>query len=286
VDNRTADKIKRNLHRPGVRARAFFIKLLLSTFPGVGLLDRAFERNGFCVVRTPDLIFGGDIREFHSVPGKFAGVIGGSPCQDFSLKRRAKPTGYGVKMLREFCRIVLESQPDFFLLENVPNVPDIAVPGFIVQRFNLNAKECGSRQNRLRCFQFGSRDGTPLIIVRTPPAPKLERCCLASEHNDKDRRTFADFCELQGLPRTFNLKSFHKSGKYTAVGNGVPLPLGLTVARAIVSRKQNPGVKLCACLCGRIVTGKQVTATPACRKRIERNRDKSRHGKRVLVTVN
>ena len=34
---------------------------MLSLFPGIGLLDMAFEEEGFCVVRGPDLLWGGDI---------------------------------------------------------------------------------------------------------------------------------------------------------------------------------------------------------------------------------
>jgi len=45
-------------------------------FPGIGMLDRGFEDVGFCVVRGPDLIWGGDIRNFHPPAGRFAGVIG------------------------------------------------------------------------------------------------------------------------------------------------------------------------------------------------------------------
>ena len=31
--------------------------LVLSLFPGLGLLDQAFEEDGFCVVRGPDLLW-------------------------------------------------------------------------------------------------------------------------------------------------------------------------------------------------------------------------------------
>lgn len=34
-------------------------RLILSLFPGIGLLDRAFEECGFCVVRGPDILWGG-----------------------------------------------------------------------------------------------------------------------------------------------------------------------------------------------------------------------------------
>jgi DNA (cytosine-5)-methyltransferase 1 len=60
------------------------MQLVLSLFPGIGLLDMAFELEGFCVVRGPDVLWGGDIRRFHPPSGKFDGVIGGPPCQAFS----------------------------------------------------------------------------------------------------------------------------------------------------------------------------------------------------------
>ena len=40
--------------------------LVLSLFPGIGLMDRAFEEEGFCVVRGPDLLWGGNIKTFHA----------------------------------------------------------------------------------------------------------------------------------------------------------------------------------------------------------------------------
>jgi DNA (cytosine-5)-methyltransferase 1 len=70
-------------------------QLVLSLFPGIGLLDMAFEEAGFCVVRGPDVLFGGDIRRFHPLPGRFDGVIGGPPCQWFSrLAHMVRQSGY------------------------------------------------------------------------------------------------------------------------------------------------------------------------------------------------
>src|ERR1044071_7936151 len=141
--------------------------LILSLFPGIDLFGRGFELEGFCVVRGPDLLWGQDIRAFNPPCKTFEGVIGGSPCQDFSRLRRNAPTGYGLEMLGEFVRCVAAAAPDWFILENVPGVPDVAVAGYQVQRFNLTAKERGIPQSRLRAFQFGSRDGKPLVIARS-----------------------------------------------------------------------------------------------------------------------
>src|SRR5437899_2029616 len=93
--------------------------LVLSLFPGAGLLDRGFEQAGYCVVRGPDVVFGQRIETFHAAAGHFAGVIGGPPCQDFSQARRRPPTGHGERMLAEFKRVVTDAEPDWWLMENV-----------------------------------------------------------------------------------------------------------------------------------------------------------------------
>lgn len=247
-------------------------QLVLSVFPGADLLGRGFEAAGFCVVRGPDIVWGGDVREFHPPAGCFGGVIGGSPCQDFSRKRRTPPTGEGLELLGEFVRVVREASPEWFLLENVPGVPSITVSGYSIQRFNLNAAECGGRQSRLRAFQFGSRDGTCLVVDRADTATELEPTCLASEAAQPGRRGFADFCELQGLPRDFDLPGLSLAAKYRAVGNGVPVHMARVIGQAVRSRGESRFVTLCACNCGRRVTGRQTAATPACRKRLERSR--------------
>lgn len=248
-------------------------QLVLSIFPGIDLLGRGFESEGFCVVRGPDLIYGGDIREFHPVTDRFDGIIGGPPCQDFSKARRSEPTGYGLEMLSEFTRCVTEAQPLWFLIENVPTVPTVQVEGYAIQRFDLNASECGLSQNRPRHFQFGHRLGWIIIIEYGAKSHNVERCCVASEGNKSGRRTWSRFCELQGLPATFYLPGWSRSAKYAAVGNGVPIPMGRVIARAVTAARAPVGFRICDCGCGRPVAGKQMTATVACRKRLQRKRD-------------
>jgi DNA (cytosine-5)-methyltransferase 1 len=93
-------------------------QLVLSLFPGIDLLGRAFEEvwvDGICVVRGPDVIFGGDIRGWHVPAGKFDGVIGGPPCQAFSeLVKLVKHNGHSPKfgnLIPEFCRCIEEGHP-------------------------------------------------------------------------------------------------------------------------------------------------------------------------------
>ena len=243
---------------------------VVSLFPGIDMMGKGFELAGFCVVRGPDPIFGGDIRAFIPPRGVFAGVIGGPPCQDFSKKRRTPPTGYGKKMLNEFMRVVFVAQPEWWLMENVPEVPDVRIPGYSWQRLDLRANEFGLKQNRLRHFQYGRRDRASLILPRFVTNKATEPCCLASEGEKSTRRSWADFCELQGLPRDFTLPGFTQSGKYRAVGNGVPIPMAYALAMAIKNPVEGTP---CACGCGRPVTGKASYANAACRKREQRRRD-------------
>jgi DNA (cytosine-5)-methyltransferase 1 len=256
------------------------MQLVLSLFPGIDLLGRGFEAEGFSVVRGPDLLWGADVRSWHAPAGKFDGVIAGSPCQDFSKARRSAPSGEGIALLREFCRIVGEVQPAWFLMENVPSVPDLRIAGYSIQRFDLDAREVGMRQRRRRHFQFGSRDGIVIVIRRRFTSADLsqERTCLASEGKREGRRTWADFCELQGLPRDFDLAGWPRAFKYAAVGNGVPIPMASAIALAICDAATADkawsitDVRFCACRCGRLLAGRQQAATAACRKRLERAR--------------
>lgn len=272
-------------NEPRASAEGVTMRPVLSLFPGAGLLDRGFELAGFCVVRGPDVIFGQDIRAFRPTSGHFEGVIGGPPCQDFSRARRVPPSGYGKTMLGEFARCVTEAAPDWWLMENVPGVPSVTIPGWVTQRFNLMAAECGGQQRRNRTFQFGSRDGVPLIVRRDRPADHLRPAALAKDCG----RNFADLCELQGLPRDFDLPGLTREGKVRAVGNGVPVYMARRIAEAIQARHERwkavqpaqpplfpdletTGPSLCECGCGRPVTGNQRQATVACRKRCERRR--------------
>lgn len=252
--------------------------LVLSLFPGVDLFGRGFEAEGFCVVRGPDILWGGDVRNFHPPPGRFEGIIGGSPCQDFSKARRSPPTGEGLKLIGEFVRVVAEAKPEWFILENVPTVPTVLVEGYRVQRLDLDARECGLRQSRLRHFQFGSAAGKVIIVQRRLALSRTESqaTCLASEGWRKSRRTWADFCELQGLPRDFELPGMTKAARYAAVGNGVAVPVARVIAEAVARAVPWHAVRLCACGCGRSLTPREIAATPACRKRMQRRRDSSR----------
>lgn len=231
--------------------------LVLSLFPGIGLLDMAFEQEGFCVVRGPDLLWGGDIKRFHPPSGKFEGVIGGPPCQAFSsLAFLVRANGHEPKfgnLIPEFVRIVEEALPSWYLMENVPRAPHPDVPGYQHRMVLLDNRWLGEEQSRLRRFTFGTADGRALNVetialesaewaaavtgdmrvatngarVRTKPGGGV------CPHVGK-LAPFSEMLRLQGLPDDFLADSpLTSRGKRQAVGNGVPLPMGRAIAKAV-----------------------------------------------------
>lgn len=233
--------------------------MVLSLFPGIGLLDQAFEEEGFCVVRGPDLLWGGDIRRFHPPAGKFDGVIGGPPCQAFSrLRHLVEHNGYTVAedLIPEFVRCVDEARPLWFLMENVVQAPDPFFPGYHVSSSTLNNRWLGAVQNRLRRFWFGyagerrspwhlidyaaleSAEYEPAVLASggeraVPVKMTAGRKVKASSLGYKTRSYAAAAAALQGLPQDFDLPPFTVAGKIKAIGNGVPFPMGRAIARAV-----------------------------------------------------
>jgi DNA (cytosine-5)-methyltransferase 1 len=248
-------------------------ELILSIFPGIDLLGRGFEEQGFCVVQAQDKITGGDVRRFHPPKGRFNGLIGGSPCQDFSLLNR-NPTNNSHEMQGEYCRVVVESDVDWFLYENVVTAPSFEIDGYTQQRFTLDLAWF-SDYSRRRDFIFGSKNGALL-----EPMTKIKGEVKGTAVLGSDDRTFEECCSIQGVPSDVDLSSFNLSGKKQAVANGVPLVMAKYIAGLIktdyYAQKANPIERInmprCACGCGRPLAGRAKTASASCRKRFSRNK--------------
>ena len=142
--------------------------------------DRGFEIEGFCVVRGPDLLRGGDIHYFHPPAGVFDGVIGGPPCQAFSrLRHIVEANGYQTapNLIPEFERCVAEAQPTWFLMEHVPAAPMPRVSGYIVHSHVIDNNALGGDQGRDRAFSLGTPRGQMLIVpleaTRRPRQPTV-----------------------------------------------------------------------------------------------------------------
>lgn len=222
--------------------------LVLSLFPGIGLLDRAFEEEGFCIVRGPDLLWGGDIRRFHPPDGHFAGIIGGPPCQRFSGLGNVNRARWGddsvmPDMIPDFVRCVLEAQPLWFLMENVTGAYEPVVAGYSVRSVIVDNSWCGGEQGRRRRFSFGLKGHivpsfhVPGEVFEHPdPTPTVVSTGQADWKGSaqRNRATIGYMLEQQGMPPdAFDHSPFTVTELRRAIANGVPLPMGRAVARAV-----------------------------------------------------
>ncbi|WP_162419356.1 DNA cytosine methyltransferase [Cyclobacterium roseum] len=104
-------------------------------------------------------------------------VIGGPPCQGFSLLNRKRNSDVRRELWRPFMRVVEISGADVFVMENVQQllgtdehnriVIEAERMGFSVSSAVLKAADYGVPQSRQRAFIIGSRANNP--DIRFPP---------------------------------------------------------------------------------------------------------------------
>jgi len=208
--------------------------LVLSIFPGIDLLGRAFEEEGFCVVRGPDVLWGGDIRGFHPPAGVFTGVIGGPPCKGDSLLAHLN-LGPDIGLFAEFERIVGITRPAWWIMEAVREHPELG--GHILC---LSPRWLGEKQSRRRYFHsnLNLEPFIEVVCFENPEKKYAVRAANRASGIGTIRRRMASYhlkemCELQGLPADFDLPGFTMQAKYEVIGNAVPLSMGRAIAKAI-----------------------------------------------------
>lgn len=173
-------------------------------FSGIGAIEHAFQRLNL----KHKIVFAGDIegkckesyfanydiaeedwftdvREFEASKylGKVDFIIGGAPCQAFSLvgKRLGFEDARGT-LFYEFARVVKETQPKVFLFENVRGMLShdegrtwsvihsiFEELGYHVSYRVLNSKDYGIPQNRERLFCLGFKEPTDFKFPKPVP---------------------------------------------------------------------------------------------------------------------
>jgi len=121
-------------------------------------------------------------------------IVGGPPCQGFSLIGKRSVEDARNRLVFEFHRLVVGAQARYFIMENVPGMKvgeHAGVLAELVKRFEttgyvcrpvelLNASDCGVPQDRTRLFLVGGRAGEtlPRAPMRTtsPTGLPLPKC--------------------------------------------------------------------------------------------------------------
>jgi len=163
---------------------------VLSLFAGAGGMDLGFKNAGYDIVWANDIdadsvktykrnigdhIYHGDIEKIRNnkIPSDIDIVIGGFPCQGFSIANKSRHIDDSRnKLYKQMLRIIKDKKPKYFVAENVAGILNLgkgAVIQKIIKDFKsigykvdyklLNAADYGVPQSRKRVFIIGNRLG-------------------------------------------------------------------------------------------------------------------------------
>lgn len=220
---------------------------VVDIFAGVGGLSLGFEQAGFDVAAAIELdpihavthsfnfpqtqtlcvdatkAAGADIRREVSSPIDV--VVGGAPCQGFSMIGKRALDDPRNQLVRHFLRLVLELQPKVFVLENVRGLTvgkhrrflDEVTTEFLRAGYDvtlpwqvLNARDFGVPQDRRRLFLFGARD-VELPVYPDPDALSDVPTCRDALNDLPDAEEFLELRDSDEIcigPRSTELSPF------------------------------------------------------------------------------
>lgn len=212
-----------------------------SLFCGIGGLDLGFEWAGFNVVWASDnspiagksypLNFGkpavvADIidLDIDVIPNTDV-IIGGPPCQSFSLVGRRRADDPRGRLVFRFLEIIAAKKPRAFVMENVPGMASAMIdgerlPAFLTRSFidlgyqvtmmKLNASDYLVPQLRKRIFIVGSLE-TP---ISEPDPREFALNAYGIDVSSHDNSSGAALLDL-GTPTPKNMKARYKSSGST-----------------------------------------------------------------------
>lgn len=224
----------------------------IDLFAGAGGLSLGFEQAGFDIVASVDIdpihcaahkfnfpncatvcksvvdTTGDELRRLSGIGRRDLDiVIGGAPCQGFSLIGKRALDDSRNQLVYHYVRLVMELKPKYFVFENVKGLTVGKHRRFlqeIIEAFGeggydvvsdykvLNAADYGVPQDRRRLFLMGARKGLPLPAYPEPTT----RATVGDAIGDiPDAETFSELWE-----RDWTKAKFGKPSAYAAVLHG------------------------------------------------------------------
>lgn len=160
-------------------------------------------------------------------------IIGGPPCQDFSIAGNRNIGERGNLTIR-FANIVKEIRPMWFVMENVYNIERMPILPEIKRIFNsagygltvrvLNASYCGVPQARRRFFMIGMLDAEDDFIGRKLDMGQAEKPMTVRDYLGNMLDTQYYYMH----PRSYNRRAVFTIDEPSATIRGVnrPIPKG------------------------------------------------------------
>lgn len=197
-----------------------------------GDIDPQVKKSYFSNYQIEESQWHSDVEDFSAKPhrGKVDLLVGGSPCQSFSLvgKRAGLKDTRGT-LFYHFARVIDECQPKVFIYENVRGlmnhdegrtwqvVQDVFDSlGYSIHSSLLNSRDFGIPQNRERIFVIGFRNAKTKFVF--PPPIQLHLTMKDLLEDTIDSRFF-----LKQKGVKFVTSSKNRLKRYTQINGSVAL---------------------------------------------------------------
>lgn len=219
---------------------------VLDLFCGCGGLSLGFEQAGYNVLLGIDnwedalVTFRNNHRESKTICAdlmklkledvekkigkqKLDVIVGGPPCQGFSIAGKRIVEDDRNKLYKSFVNMVSYFQPKAFVLENVPNIltmgegvikqaiiSDFENLGYKVTNKVLLASDYGVPQNRRRAIFVGLKNGQEFVF---PQASTKQRVTTEEALSDLPETSMLDGATYQNIPQSEYQKTMRKGSR-------------------------------------------------------------------------
>ncbi len=235
---------------------------VVSLFSGAGGMDLGFELEGFETIWANDIdkdscdthkfwsnakIEVGDINniDYSQIPNSDL-ILGGFPCQGFSLAGPRKIDDSRNKLYRSFVKLVQKKQPKIFVAENVKGiltlgngniikaiVDDFSSKGYDVKYQLVNAADYQVPQDRYRVFIVGTRKDLNIDFTYPKKISKKITLKEALEHMPNPKKS--DVCEA---PYSSRYMSRNRKRNWDQVSYTIP-----AMAKQVAIHPSSPNMK-------------------------------------------
>ena len=220
-------------------------------FSGCGGMSLGFEEAGFSVVAAFDVwkpavdvyrknfkhpiyeknIFDDDaVKVIEDLKPEV--IIGGPPCQDFSIAGK-RHEGERANLTRIYAQIVAAIKPKIFVMENVNNIEKmprlyeairiLKNAGYIIQKKVLDASLCGVPQKRHRFFMIGYFEEPTVSLLEDMESHLAKKQMTVRDYLGNSLGT--DFYYMH--PRSYNRRAVFSIDEPASTIRGVNRPMPL-----------------------------------------------------------
>lgn len=222
---------------------------VVDLFCGCGGMSLGFQNAGFDIVAAYDKwqpaidiysknfrhpIHNIDLNDVHAVehiamynPDM---IIGGPPCQDFSIAGK-REQGERANLTLRFANIVANIKPQFFVMENVYNIVRMPIlhdainifknVGYGITKIILDASYCGVPQTRKRFFMIGILGGCDDFFLNRLIEAQSKKQLTVREYLGDSLGT--DYYYMH--PRSYNRRAIFSVDEPSATIRGVNRPI-------------------------------------------------------------